>query len=490
MPCTTLLAGKNATYDGSTLMARNEDSGDGHFTAKKFIVVNSNEQPGIYHSVISKVEISLPDNPMRYTAVPNALPDEGIWGEAGINECNVAMSETETITSNERVLGADPLVKSGIGEEDMLTIVLPYIHSAREGVLRLGSLLEQYGTYEMNGIGFQDTDEIWWMETIGGHHWIARRVPDDAYVVMPNQQGIDFFDFTDAFGDQKNHMCSSDILSFISKNHLDLSIGQINPADNTSFDIRAAFGSHSDSDHVYNTPRAWYMLRCLNPHSYSWDGPNADYNPESDNLPWCMIPEHKLTIEDFKYILSSYYQGTEYNPYVKDASQKGKYRVIGINRNNFLSVTQLRPDLPEEIRAIQWVAMGSNAFNTILPFYANITKTPDYLSNTGSKPTTENFYWANRIIGALSDAHYGKCQNAVERYQIKTLSLGHQMISEADKQYMSEKQSDVKADVHNYLEDHNNKIADMAKDETYKLLDKVLFEASCGMKNAFSRSDH
>ncbi|MCB6417195.1 C69 family dipeptidase, partial [Faecalimonas umbilicata] len=67
------------------------------------------------------------ETPLRYTAMPNAQADEGIWGEAGINELNVAMSETETITSNPRVLGADPLVKDGIGEEDMLTLVLPYI---------------------------------------------------------------------------------------------------------------------------------------------------------------------------------------------------------------------------------------------------------------------------------------------------------------------------------------------------------------------------
>ena len=45
-------------------------------------------------------------------------------------------------------------VKGGIGEEDIVCLVLPYIRSAREGVKRLGSLLEQYGTYEMNGIAF------------------------------------------------------------------------------------------------------------------------------------------------------------------------------------------------------------------------------------------------------------------------------------------------------------------------------------------------
>ncbi len=93
MPCTTLLVGKKASYDGSTLMARNEDSGAGKFTAKKFIVVHPDEQPRHYRSVISKVEIDLPDNPMRYTAMPDAVPVQGIWGEAGINECNVAMAK-------------------------------------------------------------------------------------------------------------------------------------------------------------------------------------------------------------------------------------------------------------------------------------------------------------------------------------------------------------------------------------------------------------
>ena len=128
------------------------------------------------------------------------------------------MSSTETITSNALVLGADPLIGDSISEEGMITIVLPYINSAREGVERLGQLLEKYGTNEMNGIGFQDENEVWWLETIGGHHFIAKRVPDDEYVVGPNQQGIQFFDFVDAFGEKKNHICSKDMLEFITKN--------------------------------------------------------------------------------------------------------------------------------------------------------------------------------------------------------------------------------------------------------------------------------
>ena len=148
MPCTTLLVGKKASYDGSTMIARNDDSGAGRYTPKKLIMVTPEQQPRTYHSVISHVTIELPDNPMRYSSVPNVLPDEGIWAGAGINAASVAMTATETIASNERVLGADPLVvykpadgetpeqAGGIGEEDLVTLVLPYIHSAREGVLR------------------------------------------------------------------------------------------------------------------------------------------------------------------------------------------------------------------------------------------------------------------------------------------------------------------------------------------------------------------
>lgn len=487
MPCTTILVGKKASYDGSTMMARNEDAGGDNFEAKKFVVVLPQDQSKIYKSVISKVEIPLPENPMRYTAMPNALPHEGIWGEAGFNIENIAMSATETITSNGRVLGADPLVKSGIGEEDLVTIILPYIHSAREGVERLGSLLEEYGTYEMNGIAFQDVNEIWWLETIGGHHWIAKRVPDEAYVVGPNQLGIDCFDFPDAFGAKKENMCSEDMMDFIKENHLDLSYHAEPLEEVKDFDVRAAFGSHADSDHVYNTPRAWFMERYFNPNTFIWDGEDADFKPESDDIFWSLVPEKKITVEDIKYVLSSYYQGTDYNPYEKHrtSAKRGMYRPIGINRNNFVAITQLRPYVPEEIMAVEWIAEGSNAFNAAFPFYGNVNDTPAYLRDTNGQVTTESFYWANRIIAALADAHFGETAIHIERYQNNAESCGHAFLKEFDAEYMKKKPEDVPS----YLEQCNQKIADFAKKETYDLLDQVLLASSREMKNRFARSD-
>ena len=96
MPCTTILVGKNASYDGSTLVARNEDSSNGVFEPKRMRVVHPDEQPRVYTSVLSHLTVELPDNPMRYTSVPDVVPGHGIWAEAGFNELNVGMSATET----------------------------------------------------------------------------------------------------------------------------------------------------------------------------------------------------------------------------------------------------------------------------------------------------------------------------------------------------------------------------------------------------------
>lgn len=479
MGCTTILVGKKASYDGSTMIARNDDSSNGKFTAKKFQVIHPENMPRIYKSVLSKFEVELPENPLQYTAMLNAVEGDGMWAAAGVNIENIGMTATETITSNARVLGADPLVKDGFGEEDIVVITLPYIHSAKEGVKRLGLLLEQFGTYESNGIAFSDVDSIWYMETIGGHHWIARKVPDDSYVMMPNQFGIDEFDFEDAYSNENEYMCSKDLKEFIEENHLNLS-------QDDHFNPRYAFGSHSDSDHVYNSPRAWYMGRYFNPATYDWDNPHGKYSPESDELPWCLVPEKKITPSDVKYILSSHYQGTPYDPYGKstESSLKGKYRTIGINRTDFVALIQLNGHKIKECQAIEWIAEGSNVFNTMVPLFAHMNTAPEYLANTTKDVSTDNFYWASRLIGALADASYGNSITEIDRYQLAVEAKGNAIVKKYEKLIEDAQDKDEA------IQSANEEIVEMLKQETNKVLNKVLYIRSLGMKNAFNRSDN
>ena len=487
MPCTTVLVGKKASNDGSTMIARTDD---GFFDVKKMTVVTPKMQPKKYKSVISHLEIELPDNPMRYTACPSVDKKKGIWAATGINEANVGMTATETITSNPRVLAADPLVEykkassrrekdipGGIGEEDIVVLVLPYIHSAREGVLRLAELLEKYGTYESNGIAFNDENEIWWLETIGGHHWMAKRVPDDVCVIAPNQFGMDEFDLNDAFGKQKNHLCSKDLKQFIKDNSLDLN-------QNGKFNPRDVFGSHTDMDHIYNTPRAWFLGRYLTPYSHKWEGENAEFTPECDFIPWCLVPDRKRADKDVKYMLSSHYQGTAYNPYSnQDTGKKGIYRSIGINRTGVTAVCQIRSNVPDEIKGIEWICFGSTVFDALLPVYTNVSKIPDYLKNVTLNASTEDFYWGSRLIGALADSNYPACIQHIERYQNAVITNGRRILIEYDKNM---------ADTKDYTlcEKANEELCKMAKKETVDTLTKVLHEASVNMKNGYRLADN
>ena len=120
------------------------------------------------------------------------------------------------------------------------------------------------------------------------------------------------------------------------------------------------------------------------------------FTPVSDDLPWCMVPEKKVTVEDVKYVLVlplSRERRMIRMPRTGTKSLSGAYRSIGINRNDFLAVIQMRPRSEQEIGVIEWLAFASNAFNVLVPFYADVDETPEYLSNTGREVSTENFYW-------------------------------------------------------------------------------------------------
>ncbi|MCR4672711.1 MAG: C69 family dipeptidase [Lachnospiraceae bacterium] len=487
MPCTTILAGKKATNDGSTIISRNDD---GLFQAKKIIVKPAAKQPKKYRTVISHLTVELPDDPMRYTCAPNVSTKNGVWPACGINEANVAMTATETITSNPRVMGADPYIEykpkkgrkqkevpGGIGEEDIVTLVLPYIKSAREGVLRLGELLERYGTYEPNGIAFCDSDDVWWMETIGGHHWIAKRVPDERVVIMPNQFGMDEFDFDDAFGSRKENLCSADLREFIEANHLYTgnSEGKFNP--------RLAFGSRSDSDHIYNTPRAWFLARNFLERSYRWDGDGADFTPESNDIPWSFVPERKVTVEEVRYLLGSHYQGTPYDPYDKKAEKAGKYRTIGVPNSDVCGIMQIRGNMPGPLKGVEWFSMGGSGFTCCFPFYAQVGTLPDYISKTTDTVSTERMYWTSRIIAALTDAHYGPALIHDERYQNAVWNKGQKLLCEYDAKVLAGESAKL-------LEEANKKITDMVKEESEKALGNILGVASEHMKIRYHRGDN
>ena len=150
--------------------------------------------------------------------------------------------------------------------------------------------------------------------------------------------------------------------------------------------------------------------------------------------------------------------------------------------------------------------------------------TPAYLEDTTTRVTSENFYWANRIIAALCDGAFRSTSNAVERYQEKTGAMGHRLVAATDEQIArlgltaaeeaaqsaaeEEFEADnVDGDVQPMTPDEtiaalrNPEVREIlaaanpdhgptsSKEETEKLLDSVLYTRSMEMKNGFHMSD-
>ena len=523
MACTTLLVGRRATNDGSTIVARNEDGEDFSFDPKKMIVVMPEDQPRTYTGVASHLTIDLPDNPLRYTCTPNADPANGVWAETGINAANVSMSATETISANARVLGADPLVtyqpavgKPGdanykpevpgcIGEENLPTITLPYIKSAREGVARLGMLVEKYGTYETNGVAFGDADEVWYWENIGGHHWIARRVPDDCYVVQPNRQGIDHFDLADALGDQHDYMCSADLAQWIRENDLlmDMPAHEDDAGETVEglpryFNARIAFSTYTWLDQLYNAPRKWYLCSRLTPSDPRFAGPAPEFGPESLDIPWAMRPDKKLSASDVKDLLATTYDGTEYDPYGTKGTPETRhqYRYVGIDRTSECSILCIRPNAPKALRGVHWFAPASGPFNTAVALYANVKELPAYL-DTPTEVTTDSLYWNNRLVAGLSDPQFLESYEAIQGYRLNTMAQGYQSLHETDAA-LEKLAAEGKANLDDMddptviaeLERANQALVDSVQTQTRALLGTVLDQRTVTMKNAFNMNDH
>ncbi len=335
-------------------------------------------------------QAEMPENGYRYQETPNVeVKKEGVYAESGFNEKNVGMSATESVYGNCRALAFDPLVKDGLAEDSLQSMVLPFIDSARDGVKYLGNLIKKFGSPEGNGVLFNDKNEVWYMEIVTGHHWVAQIIPDDAYAITANQVAIQQVDFNDS----NNFMYSDGIKEFVDKYHL-------NP-DKSGFNFRHIFGTDNEKDRHYNTPRVWFGQRILNP--------EIKQTPTSSNLPFICHTTHKISVEDIEYILGSHYNETVYDPLSRgNEDTKYLFRPISMNRTQNSHVLQIRNDVAQDRSAIMWLCFGVPAFSPYILFFANATDTDPTYSDTPVHCDDVSAYWMYRKLSVLVESHYSE----------------------------------------------------------------------------------
>ena len=448
--CTTIIAGDKMTADGSFILSRSSDF-DAMMAINFEIHEDTNFGPEEFVAKDSKFRCPLPKEALGYSALPDyQFPGE--WGSAGFNTLGIGMSSTETIFSSQKALNVDPYVTDGLAENCTYNIVLPYIHSAREGVERLGMLIEKYGSAEGFGIGFIDKKEIWYLENAGGHRYLACKMPRDRYFVTGNQSRYRDYDPKD----KENFIASKDLIEFAEKNKL------WNPADG-KFDFHEAYTRDEKLDTTYNYPRVWGLQQMFSP--------SIKNDVTKNTFPVYTVAEKPMTISDFRKAFRYHYDNTEHDPYLH-SNGKEPYRPVDIFRTTQTHLLQVRPNLPKEIGCVSYVAMGMSDLGVFLPLYQGVKSYPATYKMGNSHSDNKSAYWKFRKVMTLGMVNYNAYAPIIKEAYAKLEAENDQRQKEMEKEYIKlYKDEPIKAN--EMLQQFSDSILNKAESVAESLIEEI-----------------
>ena len=371
--CTGVIVGKGLTTDGSYIFGRNED-----FTAaadhnKNFVVYERGKnQPGaVFKDESNGFTYPIPETRYKYTAVPDVTPEEGIFDEAGFNEFGVAIDSTVSADANEKIQKVDPYVKDGLAESAIPTVILPYVKTAKEGVLRLAEIIKTKGAAEGNVLVIADKKEMWYIEIYSGHQFVAIKYPDDKFSVFSNTYFLGTVDLND-----KNNVIKSDDIEKVAKD-----AGSYVTVNGKMHLAKSYAPEMTDG----NRSRAYSGILQLNPKA------NITYTDEVYEL--FQTRDKKISVQDVMAVLRNRLENTNFTVAKrKQNNDTAKYPIS--NENGIEShIFQIKKDLPANVGGIMWLAMAGAKYSPFVPYYGNIKATYDTYHVKGTSYNENSYYW-------------------------------------------------------------------------------------------------
>lgn len=385
------MVGKKATKKNIIIVSRNEDFTQPNWNKyMKFRqypeyynkdgnnpVVNNNKW-----TLGNGLKVPVPKKMFSYNATPDAIgetesvyeiKDHFFFEERGINQNNVAISATNSLTINENATKADPLVKVGIAECIIPTLILPQAKTAADAVSLLGAYVEKYGASEVNGILIGDPKEAWYFEIGSAHHWIAIKVPDEYYIIVANGMRVHGVDITD----NNNIKHSKGLYEFVVKHKL------LEKPDKHSFNFAQAFGIPGVS---YNTNRIWLAQKILTP--------SLNQSPFLYQYPLFLKPDNPIEVPDVMEVLRATYKGTELEGVAE--------RPIGYNKTAESHIMTIDAHMPENLMGTIWQAISTPLGAPYMPFYNVMKDIPNTYSIGDNVYDSLSAYWAFRGLYSLT----------------------------------------------------------------------------------------
>ncbi len=384
--CYMILVGKNASADGSILLAHDNDlSGHQASLIEKF--PRMKHEPGEIITFPSGLEIPQASETFEWMVL--RIHSGFAEGDAiAINEYGVSIAGgvAQGGDRNKKAAEADPLIKKGLNG-GVRYIALERSKTARECVELMGKLYTQYGVTYPSGVGVADGNEIWYIEAGGGHQWTAVRVPDDRYLAVANAYRIGEIDISDT----ANFIAAPKLLDFAKEN------GLWNPAEGP-FNFAKAFGAGKVNDNpYYDSRRVWRGLQLLSP--------SEKFDPDLKEHPLFMKPDKKITVKQLIDVLRDTYAETPYDLYPKEGAGS-KERGIAVPQCVHTDVVQLRNWLPNDIGSVLWAGLGSPLTTAYVPFYFGVNDIPKAYKTGGPDYDPNSVFWVNRSLQNVVIPYY------------------------------------------------------------------------------------
>lgn len=484
MACTSLIAGKKATADGSVIVTYNADAyvlyGELYHTEaadhKKGEMLKVYEwDTNEYLGEIEQVEHT-------YATVGN------------INEHQLCIVES-TWDNRKELQDTTAIIDYG----SLIYITLQRARTAREAIGVMTSLVEKYGYYS-GGESFTiaDPNEVWIMEMVSkgmkekGAVWVAIRIPDDCIAAHANQSRIHHI----PFDDKDNCLYSPDVVSFARK------MGYFEGKDN-DFSFSKAYAQSDYLSYRGCDGRVWAYY---NRFSSGMD----KYLPfvieaQGETLPLYVKPDKQLSVRDIQNMMRDHYDNTpmdmrkepgrgswdspvRYAPltWKVDSVEYMHERPIATQQTGFTLVAQLRSWLPDAIGGVLWFGVDDSSLSVYNPIYCCLDKVPEcFRKGNGDMLhfSWTSAFWINNWVANQVYARYSLLYPDVKRVQteIEDGYEANQPLIEAQALRLYE---DNPAKAVRLLSDYSNLSAEHATARYKKLGEYLLMKYMDGrMKN-------
>jgi len=499
--CTVIIVGKNASTDGSVITTHTCDCGlcDWTWRYKPAADYEPNTMRKIYW--INQFRTWPPDGGLKWETYTDdysglEIPQvqhtfaymHGAFGY--MNDQQVAIGES-TIGCREKMENTTPAAKFDI---TMLTLIaMERAKTAREAIKIMGELGVEYGyghtdTGEM--LAVSDPNEVWifeimpvgplWTPNRGkpGAVWCAQRVPDDHVSVCPNESRIGEID-----QDNPDYFMFSDNVISLAEE-----MGFYDPSSGEPFNWKKAYSPSDTSASSSGGSRArlWRFFDLVVPsQNISPDTPNME-------LPFSVKPEKKLSIYDVMIMTRDKFEGTPFDPtrglqggpfknpnhlpygFELNGEKYNTARVIGVNRAEYVAITQCRSWLPDPIGGIVWIAFGAQDTSCYMPFYAGVTSIPrSFEIGDHWEFSRDSARWAFDYVDYHTQVLYSYAIQDVRKAQEKWEKSVVEMTPFIDKHAQELYKKDP-AQASQFLTDYCHRNANTVINEWWKLGDELL----------------